>query len=209
MMSQSNRIIRLCNRCIRREKEKYNADIHHQCIEIRLTQWDCPYYFCKIQDRFRIGRHTYPIDILDYREELVHGEWIFSGRCLWQKNTPREGHTAILPIYLIEFNPETRTIRHETYALTEGFSGRFHLRSAELHKEHYLGFKLDDINISICRKKGVVTGHECQMCFQNEEKSKKEFAHQIRCRKENIIQQHSFEFIETKQLYCSINPIFN
>lgn len=208
-MSQSNRIIRLCNRCIRREKEKYNASIHNQCIEIRLTQWNCPYYFCKIQDRFRIGRHTYPIDIVDYKEELRHGEWEYSGRCFWQKNTPRETQIATLPIHLIEFNPETRTIKNETYTLTESFSGQFRLHSFQLQKEHYMGFKLDDINISVCQKKGVVTGHECQVCFQTVEKSKKKFAHQIRCRKENIIQQHSFEFIETKQLYRSINPIFN
>ncbi len=208
-MSQANRIIRLCNRCIRREKEKYNATIHRECVETRLTRWDCNYYFCKIQDRYRIGRHTYPIDVLGYNEQYTHESVQFSGRCFWQKNTPREGHIAILPVYLIEYSPKDRTISMVTSILTDNQSGSFSLTGLNSQGEYYLAFKMDDINISICQRRGVVTGHECQLCFQNQVKSTREFAHQIRCRKANIIQEHSFEFVESRQLYRKIHPIFN
>jgi len=208
-MSQSNRIIRLCNRCIRRDREKFDPQIHEECLKIRLTQWECPYYYCKIQDKFRIGRHTFPIDILDYEEKKANGHIIIVGRSLWQRNTPKEGKPALLPLRLLDYHPKDQSFGEIDSIITDRETGHFQFDLIRNHGEFYLSFCLDDVNIFICRKAGMVTGHECQECFQQNVKVKKTFSHQIRCRRANIVKEYSFEFLQNKRVYVNINPILN
>ncbi len=208
-MSQSNRIIRLCNRCIRREREKYDMNIHNQCTKIRMTKWNCPYYYCKIQDNIRIGKHTFPIDIVNYTEKNEKDGVLISGNTIWQKNTPKEGEIALLPLYLLDFNAENKTFAGIGQTLTDAKTGYFEF-FAPYKGEFYIAFKLDDVSIFNCKIRGIVTGHECQLCFHdNEFEQKSKYNHLIRCRRENVVEQFSFEFIEDKQLFEKINPILN
>jgi len=208
-MGQSNKIIRLCNRCIRREREKYDQQIHMECMQIRMEQWDCQNYFCKIQDDIRIGRHIYPIDIIDYKEEAQKEVLYISGTSLWQKNTPKEGEVAFLPLYLINYDAENQKFKTIAKVITEKDTGYFCFEVPLQQGEFYLAYRLDDVNISICKISGMVTGHDCLLCFQARKVQSGKTYSQIRCRNENIVEEHFFKFAQNKKLFNKINPILN
>ena len=88
--------------------------------------------------------HGFPIEILDFSEEVKGGHWIFSGYCRWHPDVgpPVGGKIAVVPVVIYELRQEIKQVAVVEEVTTRETDGHFHI-IVPYQESYALGLRIE------------------------------------------------------------------